>query len=86
MNNIAAGGRKPPNCVYAGDRSKFVYLNAPPAERVMKWRAVRLGAVVVIQETGHGCKQEWWVADRPEEVDTRDVQETESVKPGGLFR
>lgn len=30
------------------------------------------GAVVVIQETGHGCEQEWWAADWPEEIDTRD--------------
>ena len=32
-----------------------------------------LGAVVVIQERGHACEVEWWVADRREEIDTRDT-------------
>lgn len=72
MNHVAAGGRKPLNCVYVGDRSKFVYLNTLLAEWLMKKRTVRLGVVVVIQETGHGCDQEWWVADRWEERDARD--------------
>lgn len=74
MNNIAVGVRKPLNCVYAGDRSKFVYLNTLLAERVMKWRALRLGAVVVIRERGHGCEQEGWVADRLEEIDRRETR------------
>lgn len=49
-----------------------MYLSTLLAEWLMKKRTVRLGVVVVIQETGHGCDQEWWVADRQEERDTRD--------------
>lgn len=40
LNNIALGGRKPLNCEFVSDGSKFMYLNTLTAEWMMKRRGV----------------------------------------------
>lgn len=82
LNNIASGGRKPLYCAHASDGSQ---------SHVFEHTASRVGGEVEGSETGYSCGNpgeramgvtKQWTADRPEEVDTRDTEEMELVKPG----